>query len=83
MDNFGKQQSDIQWAEDDWLSSAENVEIIPVVSWTRAVLVHPSPVLCILQLLPAISTQSSNDTDPDHWTVVAQFYLSLVLKGTV
>jgi hypothetical protein len=83
MDKFGKQQDDIQWAEDEWLSSAENVEIVPVVSWSRSVLVHPSPVLCILQLLPALSTSAVNGSDQelDYWTVVSQFYLSLVLKG--
>jgi hypothetical protein len=83
MDNFGKQNSDIEWAEDDWLSSAENVEIVPVVAWTRSVLVHPSPVLCILELLPAVSTDASikNEMKPDEWTLVAQFYVSLVLKG--
>ncbi|KAI6229287.1 Beige/BEACH domain-containing protein [Aphelenchoides besseyi] len=85
MDNFGKPNCDIQWAKADWLSSAENVEIIPVVTWTRSVLVHPSPVLCILQLLPAVSTNDNvNDKDtnlPDQWTAVAQFYVSLVLKA--
>lgn len=83
MDKFGKQQNDIQWAEDEWLSSVENVEIVPVVSWTRSVLVHPSPVICILQLLPAVSTNavSGSDQELDYWTVISQFYLSLVLKG--
>lgn len=80
MDNFGKQNSDIQWAEEEWLSSAENVEIVPVVVWTRSVLVHPSPVLCILQLLPAIAA-NENGSEPDNWTVISQFYVSLVLKG--
>lgn len=88
MDKFGKHQNDIQWAEEEWLSSGENVEIVPVVSWSRSVLVHPSPVLCILQLLPALSTSAAaggggddDDGELDYWTVVAQFYLSLVLKG--
>jgi hypothetical protein len=82
MDAFSKQNSDIVWAEDDWLSSVENVEIVPVVAWTRSVLVHPSPVLCILQLLPAVTTSEliGNELVPDYWTVVAQFYVALVLK---
>ncbi|KAI6233884.1 Beige/BEACH domain protein [Aphelenchoides fujianensis] len=85
MDNFGKQNSDIQWAKEEWLSSAENVEIIPVVAWTRSVLVHPSPVLCILQLLASVSSVDNVNevaaTVPDRWTAIAQFYVALVLKA--
>lgn len=82
MDAFGKQQTDIQWAEDEWLSSAENVEIVPVVAWNRSTLVHSSSVLCILQLLPAIGTSKAADGEHlDQLTVVSQFYMALVLKG--
>uniref|UniRef100_A0A1I7RU76 Mediator of RNA polymerase II transcription subunit 23 n=1 Tax=Bursaphelenchus xylophilus TaxID=6326 RepID=A0A1I7RU76_BURXY len=82
MDAFDKQTNDIQWAGPDWLRTAENIETIPLVTWSRSVIVHPTSVLCILQLLPSIEAQRNREShELDEWSAVAQYYTALLLKA--
>uniref|UniRef100_A0A915E805 WD repeat and FYVE domain-containing protein 3 n=1 Tax=Ditylenchus dipsaci TaxID=166011 RepID=A0A915E805_9BILA len=98
LDNYEKPSNDIRFASDqEWLRSTENLETIPLVSWSaRTILVHPSAVLCLLYLLPSISqvTDCSGTTPAspsranhevecqlEEWHAVSQFYIALVLKA--
>ncbi|CAD5218465.1 unnamed protein product [Bursaphelenchus okinawaensis] len=81
MDAFDKQTNDIQWAGSDWLKTAENIETIPLVTWSRSVIVHPTSVLCILQLLPSIEGAACRDGPLDEWSAIGQYYSALLLKA--
>lgn len=56
---------------------------------TRTVLVHPSAVICLLQLLPFVASFDPSDIVPSEssslhhhlWSASAQFYIALVLKA--
>lgn len=67
------------WAGDEWLHSVETLEAVPIVSWTRSILVHPTAVVCILRLMPSISVLSSEKIDA--WAEASQYYMSLILKA--
>ncbi|KAL3072845.1 hypothetical protein niasHS_017819 [Heterodera schachtii] len=61
FDNFDKSSNELCWANaEEWLQNAENLETVPVLTWSNStVLAHPSALLSIVDLLPAICFPSN------------------------
>jgi hypothetical protein len=75
----------IIWANDEWLTTPENIENFPLFSPKTLILVHPTALLSILYLLPSIRPTSqkevqNEESDVDKWSAITQLYMSLILR---
>uniref|UniRef100_A0A183C1L8 Uncharacterized protein n=1 Tax=Globodera pallida TaxID=36090 RepID=A0A183C1L8_GLOPA len=68
FDNFEKSSNEFRWANaNEWLQNVENLETVPVLAWSNsAVLAHPSALLSIVDLLPALSHPSNLPSGDCH-----------------
>uniref|UniRef100_A0A914HM60 WD repeat and FYVE domain-containing protein 3 n=1 Tax=Globodera rostochiensis TaxID=31243 RepID=A0A914HM60_GLORO len=68
FDNFEKSSNEFCWASaNEWLQNVENLETVPVLAWSNsAVLAHPSAILSIVDLLPALCHPSNLSSGDCH-----------------